>query len=289
MDIPSIDYLLDEGTKHHQALWQIVLREEQRDSGVSQEDIRARMEQTYTAMKTAANSGIASDLKSISGLTGGDAAKYYKHVKNHKSMLGPLAAKAIAYALSVAGYNAAMGVVVAAPTAGAAGILPGVLIAAQEEYGFPDRDAINAMMTASGIGAVIATRATISGAQGGCQAECGSAAAIAAAALCEVSGGSARQIVNAAALALKNSLGLVCDPVAGLVEVPCVKRNGIYALLAIGAADMALAGVESFVPLDQVIDAMYQIGLSMPRALRETAEGGLAVTPAGQAAKRRLF
>lgn len=289
MEIQSIDYLLDESAKNNLSLGQVVLREEQRDSGASAEAIRARLERTWQVMKNAASAGIATDMKSVSGLTGGDAATYYRHCRNHKNLLGPLEAKAVAYALATSGYNAAMGVIAAAPTAGSAGILPGVLIAAQEEYSFPDRDALDALLTAAGIGAVTAARATISGAAGGCQAECGTAAAMAAAALADAMGGSPRQCVNAAALALKNSLGLVCDPVAGLVEVPCVKRNGIYAVLAIVAADLALAGIESFVPLDQVIDAMYQIGCGMPACVRETGEGGLAVTPAGIAAKRRLF
>ena len=289
MEIQSIDYLLDESAKNNLSLGQVVLREEQRDSGASAEAIRARLERTWQVMKNAASAGIATDMKSVSGLTGGDAATYYRHCRNHKNLLGPLEAKAVAYALATSGYNAAMGVIAAAPTAGSAGILPGVLIAAQEEYSFPDRDALDALLTAAGIGAVTAARATISGAAGGCQAECGTAAAMAAAALVDAMGGFPRQCVNAAALALKNSLGLVCDPVAGLVEVPCVKRNGIYAVLAIAAADLALAGIESFVPLDQVIDAMYQIGCGMPACVRETGEGGLAVTPAGIAAKRRLF
>lgn len=289
MEIQSIDYLLDESAKNNLSLGQVVLREEQRDSGASAEAIRARLERTWQVMKNAASAGIATDMKSVSGLTGGDAATYYRYCRNHKNLLGPLEAKAVAYALATSGYNAAMGVIAAAPTAGSAGILPGVLIAAQEEYSFSDRDALDALLTAAGIGAVTAARATISGAAGGCQAECGTAAAMAAAALAEAMGGSPRQCVNAAALALKNSLGLVCDPVAGLVEVPCVKRNGIYAVLAIAAADLALAGIESFVPLDQVIDAMYQIGCGMPSCVRETGEGGLAVTPAGIAAKRRLF
>ena len=193
------------------------------------------------------------------------------------------------YSLGTSEYNAAMGVIVAAPTAGAAGVLPGVLLAAQEEYGFTDREAVNALITATGIGAVIATRATISGAQGGCQAEVGSGCAMAAAALCDVMGGTARQTTHAAAIALKNALGLACDPVAGLVEVPCIKRNGMYACMAIAAADLALAGVESFIPPDEVIDAMYQIGCNLPACIRETAEGGLAITPTGLKAKRRLF
>ena len=289
MDIPSIDYLLDETAKNGQPIWQVVLREEQHDSGDSQEAILERAMHTYEVMKNAAMSGIATGMKSISGLTGGDAATYYNYLRNHKSLLGSMESKAVAYALGTSGYNAAMGVVVACPTAGAAGIVPGVLIAAQEEYGFSDREAVYGLLTASAIGGVVATRATISGAAGGCQAECGTAAAMAAAALVEVMGGSARQCVDAAALALKNCLGLACDPVAGLVEVPCVKRNGVYAVMAISAADMALAGIRSFIPLDEVIDAMYQIGCSMPSCIRETAEGGLAATPTGVAAKRRLF
>lgn len=289
MDIPSIDYLLDETAKNGQPIWQVVLREEQHDSGDSQEAILERAMHTYEVMKNAAMSGIATGMKSVSGLTGGDAATYYNYLRNHKSLLGSMESKAVAYALGTSGYNAAMGVVVACPTAGAAGIVPGVLIAAQEEYGFSDREAVYGLLTASAIGGVVATRATLSGAAGGCQAECGTAAAMAAAALVEVMGGSARQCVDAAALALKNCLGLACDPVAGLVEVPCVKRNGVYAVMAISAADMALAGIRSFIPLDEVIDAMYQIGCSMPSCIRETAEGGLAATPTGVAARRRLF
>ena len=289
MDIPSIDYLLDESAKNGQPIWQVVLREEQHDSGDSQEAILERALHTYEVMKNAAMSGIATGMKSVSGLTGGDAATYYNYLRNHKSLLGAMESKAVAYALGTSGYNAAMGVVVACPTAGAAGIVPGVLIAAQEEYGFSDREAVYGLLTASAIGGVVATRATLSGAAGGCQAECGTAAAMAAAALVEVMGGSARQCVDAAALALKNCLGLACDPVAGLVEVPCVKRNGVYAVMAISAADMALAGIRSFIPLDEVIDAMYQIGCSMPSCIRETAEGGLAATPTGLAAQRRLF
>ena len=289
MEVQSMDYLLDESAKNNLSLGQIVLREEVRETGASAESILEKLSRTWRVMKEAASAGIATDLKSVSGLTGGDAARYYNHIRNRKNLLGGMEAKAVAYALATSGYNAAMGVIAAAPTAGSAGILPGVLLAAQEEYGFQDRDALDALLTAGGVGAVTAARASISGAAGGCQAECGTAAAMAAAALCDVMGGSARQCVNAAALAMKNSLGLVCDPVAGLVEVPCVKRNGIYAVLAIAAADLALAGIESFVPLDQVIDAMYQIGCGMPACVRETGEGGLAVTPAGIAAKRRLF
>lgn len=289
MELQSMDQILDEAAKNNQPIWQVVLREQQSDSGQTIEEIRNKVEKVWQVMKNAAMAGIASDLRSVSGLTGGDAAKYYSHIRDHKSLLGGMSSKAMAYALATSGYNAAMGIIVAAPTAGASGILPGVLLAAQEEYGFSDREAVNALLTAGGVGVVVATRATISGAAGGCQAECGTAAAMAAAALCEALDGTPRQCSHAAALALKNLLGLACDPVAGLVEVPCVKRNGILAVHAISAADMALANIESFVPLDEVIDAMYQIGCSMPSCIRETAEGGLAATPTGLAASRRLF
>lgn len=289
MELQSMDQILDEAAKNNQPIWQVVLREQQSDSGQTIEEIRDKVEKAWQVMKNAAMAGIASDLRSVSGLTGGDAAKYYSHIRDHKSLLGGMSSKAMAYALATSGYNAAMGIIVAAPTAGASGILPGVLLAAQEEYGFSDREAVNALLTAGGVGVVVATRATISGAAGGCQAECGTAAAMAAAALCEALDGTPRQCSHAAALALKNLLGLACDPVAGLVEVPCVKRNGILAVHAISAADMALANIESFVPLDEVIDAMYQIGCAMPSCIRETAEGGLAATPTGIAAARRLF
>jgi L-serine dehydratase len=167
--------------------------------------------------------------------------------------------------------------------------MPGAFIAAQEVFGFSDRKVINALITAGGIGGVISEKASLAGAVCGCQAECGSAAAMTAAGICELFGGSVEQCIDAAALALKNCLGLACDPVAGLVEVPCVKRNGMYTVFAITAADMALAGIRSFVPLDQVIDSMRRIGYEMPACIRETGEGGLAATPAGVAAREKIF
>lgn len=289
MKIPSIASILEGAAKNHQALWQYILQAEFLDSGVPAEDIIARVENTYQVMKSAVRSGLKEHSRSLSGLTGGDAYKYYQRIQEGGSVLSDFNAKAIAYAIATNEQNASMGVIVAAPTAGASGILPGVLIAAQEEFGYLDDDIVHSLIVASGIGAVIATRATVSGAAGGCQAECGSAAAMAAGALAHLLGGSDIQTVNAAALALKNSLGLACDPVAGLVEVPCVKRNGVYASMAISAADMALAGITSVIPPDEVIDAMFQIGSMMPACIRETAEGGLAVTPTGLEAKKRIF
>ena len=289
MKISSIESILTGAAHNRQALWQYILQAEFQDSGVPVDQLIHRVEKTYQVMKQAARAGLQEDGKSLSGLTGGDAYRYYKRWQDGRSILSDFNAKAVAYAIATNEQNASMGVIVAAPTAGASGILPGVLIAAQEEFGYLDTDIVHSMIVASGIGAVIATRASVSGAAGGCQAECGSAAAMAAGALAYLLGGNHAQVMNAAALALKNSLGLACDPVAGLVEVPCVKRNGVYASLAITACDMSLAGINSVIPPDEVIDAMFQIGSVMPTCIRETAEGGLAITPTGLACKRRIF
>ena len=289
MILPSIEYILQETKKYDCPIWQIVIREESADSGISEEEIRERLATTYEAMKHAAAKGINTTLRSVSGMTGGDAAKYYNHLKSSNSLLGDLCSKAVSYALATSECNASMGVIVAAPTAGSAGIMPGAFIAAQEVFGFSDRKVINALITAGGIGGVISEKASLAGAVCGCQAECGSAAAMTAAGICELFGGNVEQCIDAAALALKNCLGLACDPVAGLVEVPCVKRNGMYTVFAITAADMALAGIRSFVPFDQVIDSMRRIGYEMPACIRETGEGGLAATPAGVAAREKIF
>ena len=289
MKLPSIEAFLKGAQQNRQTLWQYILQCEFQDSGTPVDEMIRRVEGTYQVMKNAVRSGLKENGKSLSGLTGGDAFKYYERIKIGRTVLSDFNAKAIAYAIATNEQNASLGVIVAAPTAGASGILPGVIIAAQEEFGYMDDDIIHSLIIASGIGAVIATRATVSGAAGGCQAECGSAAAMAAGALTYLLGGTPHQVFNAAALALKNSLGLACDPVAGLVEVPCVKRNGVYASMAITASDMSLAGITSVIPPDEVIDAMFQIGSQLPSCLRETAEGGLAITPTGLAAKNRIF
>ena len=289
MIIPSIKYWVEQAEKDCCPLWQIVLREEMTDSELSQEEIYSRLSLTYAAMKKAAESGLSAHTRSISGMTGGDAAKYYNYIKAGRSMLSDLCSKAVAYALATSECNASMGVIVAAPTAGSAGIMPGAYIAAQEIFGFSDKDVCNALLTAAGVGAVISEKASLAGAVCGCQAECGSAAAMTAAGICQLMGGSVQQCIDAAALALKNCLGLACDPVAGLVEVPCVKRNGMYTVFAINAADMALAGVRSFIPFDEVIDSMRRIGMDMPPCIRETGEGGLATTDTGKAAREKIF
>lgn len=251
--------------------------------------VRARVLGMLTAMRESVQAGVAASGRSVSGLTGGEAKKYNDYIQQNDSLLGGAAAKAAAYALAASCVNASMGIIVAAPTAGSCGILPGVLLSMQESRGFTDDEIASALLCAAGVGQVIAMRATLSGAEGGCQAECGSASAMAAAAVCELMGGSPEACCHAAALALKNSLGLVCDPVAGLVEVPCVKRNAVFAVAALTAADMALAGIRSAIPVDEVIDAMFSIGQAMPAALRETAKGGLAATPTGCRLKASLY
>jgi L-serine dehydratase len=198
------------------------------------------------------------------------------------------AARAASYALAISEVNANMGLIVACPTAGSCGIVPAALFSAAESLTRDDNALIDALFTAPGIGMVIAENATVAGAVGGCQAECGAAAAMAAGAVVEMAGGTPRQSGEALALALKNMLGLVCDPVAGLVEVPCVKRSAFAAVHALLSAEMALAGIESVIPADEVIDAMYQIGLLMPKSLRETSQGGLAKTLTGIRISQRL-
>ena len=197
--------------------------------------------------------------------------------------------KAISRALAVAGCNASMGKIVAAPTAGSCGVLPGCLVSLYEDRGFPEKDLVMAMFTAGAVGMVIANRSSLAGAQGGCQAECGSASAMAAAALVEVMGGTPQQCSDACAMAISNQMGLVCDPVAGLVEIPCIKRNVSSLMIAFSSADMALAGIQAKIPADECMDAMREVGEALPNTLKETAKGGLATTPTGQMLKDQVF
>ena len=220
---------------------------------------------------------------------GGDGARVRDYAAREKTLSGDYLTEVIATALSVGESNACMCKIVAAPTAGACGVLPAVLVPLYKQGNIEEEDILKALYVASGIGAVIAFRACIAGAAGGCQAEIGSASAMAAGALTALRGGDAEQIGNAVAMALKNLMGLVCDPVAGLVEVPCVKRNVVGAVNAISCADMALAGVTSRIPVDQVIDCMGDVGRRMPVEFRETALGGLAVTPFGQSVKEKML
>ena len=247
-----------------------------------------KMKLTLDVMKNNIRAGVQSTTPSIGGLIGQNASKMYGYALDGSSIGGELLVKATAYALAVTEENARMKRIVACPTAGACGVVPACLIAVGEQRGLDDAAVIKALFNASAIGILIATNATISGAEGGCQAEIGSASAMAASAMAEMAGGSVSTCLNAAAMALKNMLGLVCDPVAGLVEVPCSKRNAVGVANAIAAADMALAGITSVIPLDEVINAMKEVGRALPLTLRETARGGVAASKTARAFSKRI-
>ena len=248
-----------------------------------------KMELDFQVMIQAVQAGQAPDQRSMSGLTGGEGYKMKTYAAEKGGLCGSFLGGAISRALAVAGCNASMGKIVAAPTAGSCGILPGCLVSLYEEKHIPEKDIVMSMFTAGAFGMVIAKKASIAGAQGGCQAECGSASAMAAAALVELMGGTPAQCADACAIAIANQLGLVCDPVAGLVEIPCIKRNVSGIMIAFSSADMVLAGIDSKIPADECLDAMRSVGDTMPEALRETAGGGLASTPTGIRMKKQVF
>ena len=263
------------------SFWELVMQEEVNEKQSTPEEVFDMMQEMYHAM-VLADEGYQQE-KSSSGMVGGAGALMAGWNRNGKTLAGPFLGQVMERALKMAESNACMKRIVAAPTAGSCGVLPAVLITYQKEENCPEEEVVKALFVSAGIGGIIASRASIAGAQGGCQAEIGSASAMAAGALTFLRGGNLQQIYEAAALALKGLLGLVCDPVAGLVEVPCVKRNVIGAVNAVTCSDMAMAGICSFIPVDQVIDAMDEIGRNMPCLYRETSEGGLAATPAGKA------
>lgn len=266
-------------------LWDIVVRSEMESSEMPEQQIRLIMKRRLQVFHESIEAGLSDTDKSVSGLVGGDADRL-AHTK--AQLLGPLAHKAATYALAVSEANAKMFKIVACPTAGSCGIMPGVMVAVAEEQEIGEKACVNALFTAAGIGAVVARNASVAGAVGGCQAECGTAAAMAAAAAAQMAGGDNETILQAFALCMKNTLGLACDPVAGLVEVPCVKRNACLSVMAIAAAEMALAGVKSVIPPDEVIEAMAQIGRLMPVVLKETSDAGLAKTQTGRSIAKRL-
>ncbi|MDD5938197.1 MAG: L-serine ammonia-lyase, iron-sulfur-dependent, subunit alpha [Clostridiales bacterium] len=271
------------------AISDVVLADQAAQMEEPPEALLARMDADLTVMQEAAEKGLDPALRSASGLSGGSAARVDQYVERTGGICGPRFGRSLAVALAVSECNAAMGRIVATPTAGSCGILPGAVLPLLEEGRFSREQVGKSLFTAGGLGMVIANKAYLAGAQGGCQAECGSASAMAAAVLTELWGGSPGQCAHAAAIALKCLLGLACDPVAGLVEVPCVKRNASGLANALCAAQLALAGVASAVPCDEVIEAMRAVGDAMPCALRETAQGGLAATPTGIQWKKRLF
>ena len=288
MSLNSLSEIVKQCEKSNIKISEYVIGEQIEETESTRDDIFATMLESLNVMRQAINEGVSHPQNSISGLTEGSAYVYAKFERENALPGGKLFNSLITYALAVSEVNACMGRIVAAPTAGSCGILPAVLFALDEERGFGDEALVNALFTASGVGAVIAERATLSGAEGGCQAECGSASAMAAAAGTELLGGTPQMCAHACAMALKNTLGLVCDPVAGLVEVPCVKRNVMGAVNALSSINMALAGIKSVIPADEVIDAMGDIGAQIHTSLRETAEGGLAVTPTGQELTKKM-
>lgn len=268
---------------------QVMIEAEMEVSQRSRDEIMEQMYKNLDIMEKAVQRGLTEDIRSHSGLTGGDAKKLQEYMKTKPFLSGPTLLNAVSMSVAVNEVNAAMGTIVATPTAGACGIVPGTLFAVSEKLLPTREEMVNYLFTSGAIGYCIANNAFISGAAGGCQAEVGSATAMAAAAIVEMAGGTPEQSSQAVAIALKNMLGLVCDPVAGLVEVPCVKRNAMGAAIATVAADMALAGIKSVVPTDEVIEAMYRIGCEMPTALKETAQGGLAATQTGKQIEAKIF
>ena len=267
----------------------LVLRQQAEQMGRTEQELYDQMAAQYQVMAECIAPGTEPGLRSTSGLTGGDAYKMKQAVQAGKSLCGPALGGALMRALAVSELNAAMGRIVASPTAGSCGILPAALLTMQADYGKTEQDCVMALFTAGAVGMGIAENAPVAGAQGGCQAECGAAGAMAAAALVELAGGSPRMQAHAVAIALKNILGLVCDPVAGLVEIPCIKRNASGVMGAFVAADLALAGIESAIPADEVIVAMKKVGDAMSPALKETADGGLAATPTGKKLFEQVF
>ena len=271
----SIEALIAEADRTGRPLPQVVLDEESRESGVPAEQIRARIARTLQVMRGAIDEGLKGEIRSRSGLTGGRARKLWEAGPR---LLGPRVTETLARAIATLEVNAAMGLIVAAPTAGAAGVLPAVLISMDEFAHLGEERLVEAMLVAGGVGGVIAHRASLAGAEGGCQAETGSAAAMASAAVAWLHGATHEQIGTAVALTLQGMLGLICDPIGGLVEIPCIYRNASAAMQAVAGAEMALAGLDFPVSADEVIDVMGEVGRRMPSAYRETAMGGLAAT-----------
>lgn len=275
----SIAALLDDARESGRSLATTVLEAEAEESGRSEEEIRARIRKTMRVMRDAVDEGLKGDVRSPSGLTGGRAARLFN---DGPRLMGERVTSILSRAIATLEVNAAMGLIVAAPTAGAAGVLPSILISAGEILGEDEERLVDAMLVAGGVGGVIAHRASLSGAAGGCQAETGSAAAMGAAGVTWLAGGSDEQVSTAVALSLQGMLGLICDPIGGLVEIPCIYRNASAAMQALAASEMALAGLDFPVPADEVIDVMGEVGRKMPVAYRETAQGGLAATPSAR-------
>jgi len=284
----NVRELVELAERENKQISELMIEQEMAMSGRTREAIMEQMDRNLTVMEEAVERGLKG-VQSVTGLTGGDAVLIQNYIASGKSLSGELLLDAVSKAVATNEVNAAMGTICATPTAGSAGVVPGTLFAVKNKLNPTREQMIRFLFTSGAFGFVVANNAFISGAAGGCQAEVGSAAGMAAAAIVEMAGGTPQQCAEGFAITLKNMLGLVCDPVAGLVEVPCVKRNAMGAANALVAADMALAGVSSRIPCDEVIGAMFRIGQSMSPNLKETARGGLAATPTGKALAAKIF
>ena len=287
--INTFEQLFDICISNNKKIYEVAQENMAQDADISEENVRTFAMKSLFAMKEAIQTGMSSKELSMSGMCGQDCHRVQNYYKSQRPMFGSLFEKVVEYALATSEENIRMGKIVACPTAGSCGILPAALIAVSEEFNHSEREQLNALITAGEIGRIISSKVSLAGAVAGCQAECGAASAMAAAAICQLHGGSVSQVLNASALAMKNLLGLTCDPVAGLVEVPCVKRNPFLAVHAITAAELALSGVESKIPLDEVIDAMEQTGALMSPTLKESSQAGLATTKTGLKIKKQVF
>lgn len=281
--------LLEICEKHNISLSEYAIRCEVEEKGATREEVIEKMRKNLNVMRAAAKEGTEKEVYSLSGLIGGDGHKLNNYAKNRKNLTGRATNIAMAMALASSEVNASMGKIVACPTAGSCGILPAVILAAGEVLELSEDEMIQGLLAASAVGMIIGMNATLSGAEGGCQAECGSASAMSAAAVVELMGGTPKMSLDAGSIILQNVLGLVCDPVAGLVEIPCAKRNAQGAITALCTADMVMAGVEAKIPFDDAVEAMYKVGKSLPSALRETAMGGVAITREGLKLKEKVF
>ena len=283
----SLEEIIKQENDKGIAFWKLIQLDDCKERGVTEEQSFENMKSMYLAMKDSVQD-YDPDIRSHSGLIGGEAAKLRKYINEKKLLSGDFIGEVMEKALMVAESNACMKRIVASPTAGSCGVVPAVLLTVQDRFRLSDEKMTEALYVVAGVGGVIAIRASLSGAEGGCQAEIGSASAMAAAGMCYLLGGSGDEIANAAALGLKNFLGLACDPVAGLVEIPCVKRNVCSAVNAVTCAEMTMAGIKSRIPADEVFDAMRSISRNMSDSIKETATGGLAVTPTGRKLTEKL-
>ena len=285
----SVKELVDLAVQNKCRISEICIKDQAKKMGKTEEELFEQMEKCFETMCESAEWGEQKGRRSTSGLTGDEGYLMKKYAEKDGGLMGKPMSRAVSRALAVSNCNAAMGKIVATPTAGSCGILPGCLITAYKERQMPKKDVVMSIFTAAAFGMIIAQKASIAGAQGGCQAECGSASGMAAAALVELMGGTPQMCADALAIAIVNQEGLVCDPVAGLVEIPCIKRNASGVVIAFSSADMALAGIEAKIPADECIDAMREVGDTMSRDLKETATGGLAATPTGKKYRTQVF